>query len=280
MQKLLVVDGSNLLFQMFYGMPARIMGKHGKPIHGALGFIGALLKIIRRENPTHIVVLFDGEHENERMQIDESYKANRPDYSLMPEEETPFSQLPDIYAALDYLKIPYVETAGCEADDVAAAYAYRYGKEMQVTIVSFDSDFFQLVTDTVAVLRYRGDNTVLCDEGYVKEKFGVPASRYADWKALVGDSADNIKGVKGIGPKTAAGLVNEFGDLTSILQNADQIKKPCVREAVKAAVERLEKNRALITLTGCAPLPFSLAELSYTFGGEKTGEVLSALGIR
>ena len=280
MQKLLVVDGSNLLFQMFYGMPARIIGKRGKPIHGTLGFIGALLKIIRRETPTHVVVLFDGEHQNERGQIDADYKANRPDFSGMFEEETPFSQLNDIYAALAYLKIPHVETTVCEADDVVAAYAYRYGKQMQVRILSFDSDFFQLVTDTVAVLRYRGDNTVLCDEGYVKEKFGVPASLYADWKCLVGDASDNVKGVRGIGPKTAAALLNEFQSLSALLENAERIKKPSIKEALLSSKERLAKNCALIRLNGCAALPFLIDELAYTFGGERTGEVLLALGIK
>ena len=102
MNRLLIVDGSNLLFQMFFGMPARIVNEQGKAIQGTLGFVGALLKIIRRTEPTHIVVLFDGEHENERSTLDSDYKANRVDYSETPEEETPFSQLPDVYAALDY----------------------------------------------------------------------------------------------------------------------------------------------------------------------------------
>ena len=96
MEKFLIVDGSTLLFQMFYGMPARIVNKEGKAIQGTLGFVGALLKIIRQVQPTRLVVLFDGEHHNERKDIDENYKANRPDFSQMPEEETPFSQLPDV----------------------------------------------------------------------------------------------------------------------------------------------------------------------------------------
>ena len=107
MDKLLVVDGSNLLFQMFYGMPTRIVGKHGKSIHGTLGFIGALLKIIKMTAPTHVVVLFDGACHNERCDLNADYKANRPDYSQMAEEETPFCQLPDIFKALEYLGISY-----------------------------------------------------------------------------------------------------------------------------------------------------------------------------
>ena len=160
--RLLIVDGSNLLFQMFYGMPTRIVNSQGKPIHGTLGFIGALLKIIRRIEPTHLAVLFDGEHENVRAAIQPAYKANRTDYSKMPEEETPFSQLPDIYAALDYLNIQHMETTICEVDDWIAGYVYTCEAGTEMIISSFDSDFFQLITDRVSVLRYRGEKTILC----------------------------------------------------------------------------------------------------------------------
>lgn len=105
-RRLLVVDGSNLLFQMFFGMPSRIMNRDGKAIQGVLGFVGALRKILGRTSPTHAAVLFDGPHQNPRTQVDAAYKANRPDYSQIPEEQNPFSQLPNICAALDYLKIP------------------------------------------------------------------------------------------------------------------------------------------------------------------------------
>ena len=91
MDKLLLVDGSNLLFQMFFGMPARIVNKSGRAIHGTMGFIGAFLKIIRMTKPTHIAVLFDGEHENARVELNADYKANRIDYNEVPEEENPFS---------------------------------------------------------------------------------------------------------------------------------------------------------------------------------------------
>ncbi len=100
MNRLLIVDGSNLLFQMFFGMPSRITNSKGKAIQGTLGFVGALLKIIRRSEPTHIAVLFDGEHENERAELYAEYKANRVDYSQISEEDSPFSQLSDVYTRL------------------------------------------------------------------------------------------------------------------------------------------------------------------------------------
>lgn len=277
---LLVVDGSNLLFQMFYGMPARIAGKGGKPIHGTLGFVGALLKMLRFLSPTHAVVLFDGEHHNERKDMDENYKANRPDFSQMPEEETPFSQLPDIYAALDFLKIKHAETTVCETDDVVAAYALTYGKEMKITLSSFDSDFFQLINENVSVLRYRGENSVLCDEAYVAEKYGVTPAQYAEWKALVGDSADNVQGIQGIGPKTAAKLLQSFGDIATLLAQTERIEKPSLRKAIEEGKDRILLNLRLIRLWGCDKIPFAIDELAYAYKGEKTGEVLSAIGAR
>lgn len=279
MQKLLVVDGSNLLFQMFYGMPSRILNKDGKPIHGTLGFVGALLKILRMTQPTHAVVLFDGEHHNERKDLDAEYKANRPDFSALPEEETPFSQLPDIYAALDYLKIKRAETTTCETDDLVAAYALRYGRDMQVVISSFDSDFFQLITQNVSVLRYRGAHTLLCDEKYVWEKFGVTPKQYADFKALIGDNADNIKGAYKIGPKTAAKLLREYGELRTLLERLESVEKPSVKSSIAEAKERLKRNQKLIKLDGCTELPFHVEQLDYTDTNKKTREVLQGIGL-
>lgn len=181
MNRLLAIDGSDLSFQMFFGMPARIVNEQGKAIQGTLGFVGALLRIIRRTEPTHVAVLFDGEHENNRSQINADYKANRIDYSQTPEEETPFSQLPDVCVALDYLRIKYAE----------------------IVISSFDSDFFQLITDKVSVLRYRGEKTVICNPDYINDKFHIKPNQYADFKSLTGDISDNIRGADKVGPKTS-----------------------------------------------------------------------------
>ena len=186
MNRLLLIDGSNLLFQMFFGMPARIINAEGKAIQGTLGFVGALLKIIRRVEPTHIAVIFDGEHENDRTSLDSDYKANRVDYCDVPEEDNPFSQLKDVYAALDFLEIKHTETTCCETDDIIAAYALTLGQENEIVISSFDSDFFQLITDKVSVLRYRGEKTIICTPDYIQEKFGIIPEQYADFKSLTG----------------------------------------------------------------------------------------------
>lgn len=278
--RLLIVDGHNLLFQMFFGMPARIINKDGKAIQGTLGFTGALLKIIRMVKPTHVTVLFDGERHNPRTDLDENYKANRVDYDAVPEEENPFSQLADVYKALDFLSIKHTETTVCETDDVIAAYALKYGADNEIFISSFDSDFFQLITDNVKILRYRGENTQIYDEAFFKEKFGILPCLYADYKSLTGDTADNIKGADKIGPKTAAALVNEFGNLESIIANADNIAKPSIKASVITNTERLRLNYKLIKLCDCANLPFALDEMKYTYNGITTNEVLIGIGLK
>lgn len=278
--KLLIVDGSNLLFQMFYGMPARITNSDGKAIQGTLGFVGALLKMIRAVSPTHVFVAFDGDCENARTDIDLDYKANRPDYSEMPEEETPFSQLPDIFRALEYLGIRYRETECCEADDWIAGYARRYGGDGDVVIASQDSDFFQLITGRVHVLRYRGEQSTLCDPAYIRAKLGIDPCRYASYKSLTGDTSDNIRGVEKVGPKTAAALMNQFHDVEDLIARAPEIEKPSVRAAVMNSTDRIRRNYALIALSGEADLPFALEDLAYAYTGITTTQVLEAIDLR
>lgn len=278
-EKLLLVDGSNLLFQMFYGMPGRITGKDGRAIQGTLGFVGALLKIIRLVKPTHVAVFFDGECANARTALDEDYKSNRPDYSQMVEAETPFAQLPDIYAALDCLKICHQETTNCEADDWIAGYAKAFG-QMEVVIVSQDSDFFQLITEKVTVLRYRGEKTTIWGPIELRKKLGILPEQYAAYKSLTGDTADNIRGVEKIGPKTAAALLGQFGDLDTLLGSVEEIKKPSIRMSVIRNAERIRINYLLIHLDGEKELPFELEVLVWSDSGLTTTEVLRRIGIK
>ncbi len=280
MNRLLIIDGSNLLFQMFFGMPARIVNEKGKAIQGTLGFVGGLLKIIRKVEPTHIFAVFDGEHKNNRQELNPDYKANRIDYNMISEDKNPFSQLKDIYAGFDYLSVKHIETADCEADDLIASYALSYNKYTEIIIVSLDSDFFQLITGTVSVLRYRGEKTIVCTPEYITDRFGITPGQYADFKALTGDTADNIKGAEKVGVKTAAMLLNEFGTLENILANAEQIKKPSVRESIIHNTENLRINYRMIRLDASAPLPFSMQELKYCYNKITTGEVLKGIGLR
>ncbi|OGO91765.1 MAG: hypothetical protein A2Y17_13485 [Clostridiales bacterium GWF2_38_85] len=280
MPKLLIIDGHNLLFQMFFGMPSRIINKDGKAIQGTLGFVGALLKIIRMTNPTHTVVLFDSEQENPRAEIDADYKANRTDYSTVSEDESPFSQLDDVYKALDFLSIKHTEVTEHETDDVIASYAIKYGDEVEIVISSFDSDFFQLICDNVSIIRYRGDKTIICDSAYIIEKLGIIPQQYADFKSLTGDTSDNIKGAEKIGPKTAAALINKFGNLSEIITRAKEIEKPSIRESIIKNTEWLKNNYKLIKLDDKAGLPFGLDELRYNYNGITTNEVLMGINLR
>ena len=280
MARILIVDGSNLLFQMFYGMPARIVNQNGHPIQGTLGFVGALLKIIRRVQPTHVAVVFDGETYNPRTELDENYKANREDLSLLPDEDTPFFQLPDVYAALDWLGLCHRETSDCEADDWIAGYALGLGREHSMTIASQDSDFFQLITGQVHILRYRGDSTLICDEDYIRQKFGIEPGQYADFKSMTGDTSDNIKGADKIGPKTAAALLQQFGTLETALQNTAQVTKPSIRVSLERNADRLRLNQKLIRLHGCENLPFTLEEMTFRDTGVTTTQVLQAIGLK
>jgi DNA polymerase-1 len=261
-------------------MPARIIGKNGMPIQGTLGFVGAMRKILALVQPTHVAVIFDGETHNPRTDLDADYKANREDFSLVAHEDNPFLQLPDIYRALDYMGIAHTETTDCETDDVLAAYAKAYGGECEVIICSQDSDFFQLISENVSVLRYRGEKSVKCDVAYMQEKFGIRPDQYAFFKSLTGDGSDNIKGIPGIGPKTAAALAHQFGTPESLLENADLIKQPRLRESVKQNADRLTLNLKLITLDGCAAIPFLPKQMTFLPFALTTNEILQAIGMK
>lgn len=277
--KILIVDGSNLLFQMFFGMPARIYNADGVGIWGVLGFVGALLKIIRRLEPTHVAVLFDGENPNPRAELDADYKANRPDFSDTPAEENPYSQLPYICRALDFLHIAHAETTDCEVDDWIAGCAAQFGDGCEVIISSFDSDFFQLISGNVSVFRYRGKQSYICDREYLRKRFGIAPSQYADFKALTGDPADNIRGADKVGPKTARALLEEFGTLENLVANAAMIPKPSVRASILANSQRLLRNYQLIRLGGETPAPFSLDEIRYEDTGISTTAALRGSGL-
>ncbi len=277
MEKMLIVDGMNLLFQMFYGMPAQILNRDGRAIQGTIGFVGALLQMIRMVQPGYVLVAFDGESHNPRKDLDENYKANRPDYSQMEENDIPFSQLPDIYAALDYLGICHKETADCEADDWIAGYVRQYCDRFHITVASQDSDFFQLIDDHVHILRYRGDNTVVCNRTWLMTKYGIHPEQYTAFKAMTGDSADNIRGAPKVGPKTAAWLLQTYGTLEGVIENADAITKPSIRKSVGESIDRLHKNMELIELSGCCCLPFSPEQLRWQYQGQTSNQVLRAI---
>ncbi|MBR2282130.1 MAG: 5'-3' exonuclease [Spirochaetales bacterium] len=277
--RLLLVDGMNLHFQMFFGMPARILNSKGKAIQGVMGFVGAIRKIVEMTKPTHVLVVFDGEHHNPRTDLDAEYKSNRPDYSELPAEENPFDQLPDVYAALDAMGIAHCETLVCEADDLIASYVKEYEHTHDMTICSFDSDFFQLIGPNVRVLRYRGERSVFCDQDYLRAKYGIEGTQYVDFKSLTGDNADNIRGIDGVGPKTASRLINRYGDIEKLIEECGSLENERLRRLVECGTERFRLNRKLITMDSNQNLPYSIELLGFSGSIPKTRDVLTSIGL-
>ena len=263
--RLLLIDGHNLLFRMFYGMPDNFYSPEGVKYNALYGFVCAIDKVLRMVQPTHAFVTFDSPDCGDRRELDEAYKANRPDYSEMTPEECPFTQLPAIYAALTRMNVPYAEIHGCEADDVIASYAMQCADNYDIMIMSTDRDYWQLVTEEVSILNYRGYDSTLVTPPVVRQKYGVEPGQFADWKCLVGDKSDNILGVPGVGPKNAAALLAKFGTLDALMERTEEIERPAIRRAVEEARERLLLNRRLIRLDGNAPLPHPADDLRLSY---------------
>ncbi len=264
-ERLLLIDGHNLLFRMFYGMPDNFYSPEGVKYNALYGFVCAIDKVLRMVQPTHVFVSFDSPDCGDRRELDEAYKANRPDYSEMAPEECPFTQLPAIYAALTHMNVPFAEIHGCEADDVIASYAMQCAADYDIVIMSTDRDYWQLVSEQVSILNYHGFDSTLVTPPTVRQKYGVEPSQFADWKCLVGDKSDNIVGVPGVGPKNAAALLAKFGSLEFLMEHIDEIERPAIRRAVGEARERLLLNRRLILLDGNAPLPCPTDELRLNY---------------
>lgn len=278
--KLLLVDGHNLLFQMFYGMPNKIEGKNGRSIEGIWGFTGALLKIIKKVEPTHILVIFDGEQELNRQAINENYKKNRLNYNNVKEEKNPFSILPDIKAVLEELQICYFETTdGFETDDYMKEYCQIYKDQCDIVISSCDYDFVSLVDEHTSLFTYRGASSVLYTPEKVTSKWKIEPKYFADYKALVGDASDNIAGIPRVGPKMAASLIHEFGHVEDILQNIDKITKDNIRLTLDIFKNDLMTNIELIRLKGTGNIPIKFQDLTYNQIDRKTKEILTKLTI-
>ena len=277
-QHLLLIDGHNLLFQMFFGMPNKIPGKDGRGIEGIWGFTGALLKIIDKIKPTHVLVIFDGEQKLNREEWSCNYKKNRPNWSNVDAEKNPFSILKDIQTVLTELGISFFETTnGYETDDYVKEYCKEYESTCNITISSFDYDFISLVNDHITLLTYRGSNSTLYDEEKVLTRWKIKPEFFPDYKALVGDSSDNIAGIPRIGPKMAVQLINEFGHAEEILNQKEKISKEAIRSMLNIFEGDLRNNLNLIRLTGTDHLPILLSDLKWVNPSFKTKELLTKL---
>ncbi len=275
--RLLLVDGHNLLFRMFYGMPDTFYTHSGIKFNAVYGFAHALSRVSAIIRPSHALVVFDSEDCGDRRELDTAYKANRPDYSEMSPNDCPFTQLSAIYAMLDEMGIPNHEIHGCEADDVIASYALNFSGSMDVVIMSTDRDYWQLISDRVSILDYHGSDSRLIKPGDVSDKFGVLPEQFADFKCLIGDKSDNIVGVHGVGPKRAAELLIKYGSIDGIYEHIDDIDRAAVKKALLESRDRLELNSRLIRLSTAVSLPLELDQLA--FSPVNPGNLMSRAGI-
>jgi DNA polymerase-1 len=253
-----LIDGSGYIFRAYHALPPLTRPSDGLPVGAVHGFCGMLWKLLRETGelapPTHMAVIFDYSAKTFRSDLFDGYKANRPE---PPEDLIP--QFPLVRDAVRAFNVACIEKEGFEADDLIATYALQaVGAGADVTIVSSDKDLMQLVRPGI-VMYDTMKNKKIAEEG-VLAKFGVPPSKVIEVQALMGDSSDNVPGVPGIGVKTAALLINEYGDLETLLARASEIKQNKRRENLIEFAEQARLSKTLVTLDTQTPLDVPLAD--------------------
>ena len=256
-EQLVLIDGSGYIFRAFHALPPMTRGD-GTPVNAVYGFTGMVMKLVDDLAPAHVAVVFDSARKTFRNDIYADYKANRTD---PPEELVPQFDL--VREATTALSLPQLEVPGFEADDLIATYAaLGEAAGMETVIVSSDKDLMQLVRGGVTMLDPMKQRRIAGPE--VEERFGVTPDKVVDVQALAGDSTDNVPGVPGIGVKTAAELINAYGDLDTLLASAGEIKQPKRRENLINFAEQARISRDLVRLRDDAPMPLPLEELKRT----------------
>lgn len=245
-------------------MPELIMGKQGHTIHGIIGFLSIIRNAMRQFQPTNLLILFDSNQPTWRHQLDSNYKANRDNnWDEVEDNENPFSQMDGIIKSLKHLNWQHYVAQGVEADDIIAVYCNQCQDLNEIIVMSGDSDLLQLVNNTTKIWHPRGEHSQLFDDAAVHAKFGVTPSQIPLYKAIVGDSSDNITGIAGVGPKTALKIINEY-------QNIDEIKNNLwllptkLADKVEANLEIITNNLKLITLNYPMELPIPINDLTIT----------------
>src|SRR3954468_10522062 len=255
-----LVDGSGYIFRAYHALPPLSRKSDGLQVNAVLGFCNMLWKLLQEmppdNRPTHLAVVFDKSEKTFRTEMYGEYKANR---SAPPDDLIP--QFPLIREAVRSFHIPCLEQARFEADDLIATYA-RIACEAKATttIVSSDKDLMQLVNDCVQLYDTMKDKRIGAAE--VIEKFGVPPEKVIEVQSLIGDSSDNVPGVPGIGVKTAAQLIGEYGDLETLLKRAGEIKQDKRRQTLIDNAESARISKRLVTLDTHVDLDVPIADLA------------------
>ena len=250
-----LIDGSGYIFRAYYAIRS-LSNSKGMPTNAIYGFTQMLLKFLRGENPQYLAMVLDTEEPTFRDEMYDQYKANR---SAPPDDLVP--QFPYIPKVVQALNVPLLAMPGYEADDVIATVAKKAVEEgFEVTVISGDKDLMQLVGEGIGMYDPMKEKHYAVKE--VIERFGVPPSRVSDVMGLTGDSSDNIPGVAGIGPKTAAKLIQEYGSLENLLANAEKIPGK-TGESLKANAANARLSKKLATLKCDVPLAFEEKNFHY-----------------
>ena len=281
MSRLLLLDGHSLAYRAFFALPvANFATSTGQPTNAVYGFTSMLINVLRDEKPTHIAVAFDVSRQTFRMAEYAEYKAGR---SATPDEFK--GQISLLHEVLDALRIPHVEVEGFEADDVLAtlttAAIERAGID-EVLVCSGDRDTFQLVTDRVTVLYpVKGVSELArMTPAAVEKKYGVPPQRYSDLAALVGESSDNLPGVPGVGPKTAAKWIQQYGDLTGVVAHIADIPGKA-GQSLRDNLDLVLRNRRLNQLIHDVAVDVTVDDLERkTWDREEVHQVFDGLEFR
>lgn len=263
MTKICLIDGSGYIFRAFYALP-NMTAPNGTPINAVYGVVTMFMRLLNKIDCDYAVVIFDAKRENFRNQIYKEYKANR--------GETPELLIPQfdvIHQAVEALNLPWIAMEGYEADDLIATYADMAAKKgWQTIVVSGDKDLMQLIGKNVEF--YDGMKDKFFTEKDVMEKFGVTPDKVVDVQALTGDKIDNIPGVPGIGPKTAGELINEFGSLQNLLDNAEKIPQERRRDLIMQNKESALISFKLATLNKNSPVTKDLEDFKMRAPDVKT----------
>ncbi len=260
-KRLFLIDGSELAYRAYFAFIRNpLINSKGENTSAVFGFTNTLLKLLREEEPDYIAVVFDTKKPTFRHKMFEAYKATR---EKMPEEMS--AQLPRIRQVVEALNIPILEVEGYEADDLIGTLAVRGSKlGYEIIIFSGDKDMLQLVGDGIKVMRpgREGRETVLINREEVKQAIGVEPERIPDFLGLMGDSSDNVPGVPGVGPKTAAKLIGEFGGVEEMLKDLKKVSPERLREKIREHREKALLSKRLVTISTDIPVEIEIERLA------------------
>jgi DNA polymerase-1 len=274
---LILFDGNALVHRAFHALPPLSITKTGEMVNAVQGFASTILKLLRENKPDYWAIAFDRHAPTFRHQMFDEYKAHRP--PTPPELITQIERVHQLAAAFN---LPIFELDGFEADDIIGTLSRQAAsKDVDTLIVTGDNDMLQIVSPGIRVMSPRKGfaDTVIYDEPAVQEKYGIKPVQLMSYKALVGDTSDNIPGVKGIGDKTAVKLLQQFGDLDGIYSRIDEVEPEKLRSLLKANHEVALQNRTLATIVTDVPVPFEMGSLAVSsYDRNKVVELFRELG--